>query len=90
MTKETFLVKEQNVSVISTVAYHDVSPNISLGRISVYMHEIWPGRRAHYVKYENIIINSDLDGMSLASFAKVGQSPGACIEVASFLNGMVK
>ena len=35
----------------------------------VFMHKIWPGRRAHWVKYENIN-NSDLhvDGMSLASF----------------------
>ena len=37
------------------------------------MHKIWPGRRAHKVKYENINY-SDLDSMSLASFAKVGQS----------------
>ena len=25
------------------------------------MHKIWPGRKAHWVKYENIN-NSDLDG----------------------------
>ena len=31
------------------------------------MHKIWPGRRAQRVTYENIN-NSDLDGMSLASF----------------------
>ena len=38
VTKVTFLVKEQNVSVISTDAmeYHDVLPNISLNRMSVY------------------------------------------------------
>ena len=33
------------------------------------MHKIWPGRRAHWVKYKNIS-NSDLDGMSLASFCQ--------------------
>ena len=33
------------------------------------MHKIWPGRRAHWVKYKNIN-NSDLDGMSLASFCQ--------------------
>ena len=33
------------------------------------MHTIWPGRRAHQVKYETIN-NSDLDGMSLASFCQ--------------------
>ena len=31
----------------------------------VFLHEIWPGRRAHYVNYKNIN-NSILDGMSLA------------------------
>ena len=35
----------------------------------VFMHKIWPGRRAHWVKYRNIN-NSDLDGMSLASFCQ--------------------
>ena len=35
----------------------------------VFLHEIWPGRRAHYVNYENIS-NSNLDGMSLASFCQ--------------------
>ena len=35
----------------------------------VFLHEIWPGRRAHYVNYENID-NSNLDGMSLASFCQ--------------------
>ena len=34
----------------------------------VFLHEIWPGRRAH-VNYENIN-NSNLDGMSLASFCQ--------------------
>ena len=33
------------------------------------MHKIWPGRRAHYINYENRN-NSDLDGMSLASFCQ--------------------
>ena len=35
----------------------------------VFIHKIWPGRRAHWVKYRNIN-NSDLDGMSLASFCQ--------------------
>ena len=35
----------------------------------LFLHEIWPGRRAHYVNYENIN-NSNLDGMSLASFCQ--------------------
>ena len=35
----------------------------------VFLHEIWPGRRAPYVNYENIN-NSNLDGMSLASFCQ--------------------
>ena len=35
----------------------------------MFLHEIWPGRRAHYVNYENIN-NSNLDGMSLASFCQ--------------------
>ena len=35
----------------------------------VFLHEIWPGRRAYYVNYENIN-NSNLDGMSLASFCQ--------------------
>ena len=35
----------------------------------MFMHKICPGRRAHSVKYENIN-NSDLDGMSLASFCQ--------------------
>ena len=35
----------------------------------VFLHEIWPGRRAHYVNYEHIN-NSNLDGMSLASFCQ--------------------
>ena len=33
----------------------------------VFMHKVWPGRRAQWVKYENNN-NSNLDGMSLASF----------------------
>ena len=36
------------------------------------MHKFWPGRRAHQVKYENIN-NSDLDGVSLASFCQSRQ-----------------
>ena len=51
MTKVAFLVKEQNVSVIplTSVEYHDVLHNTSLSRMNVYhfMHNIWPGRRAH-------------------------------------------
>ena len=35
----------------------------------MFMHKTWPRRRAHHVKYENIH-NSDLDGMSLASFCQ--------------------
>ena len=35
----------------------------------VFMHKIWPERRAHWVKYENIH-NSDLDGTSLAYFCE--------------------
>ena len=35
----------------------------------VFLHEIWPRRRAHYMNYENIN-NSNLDGMSLASFCQ--------------------
>ena len=35
----------------------------------VFLHEIWRRRRAHYVNYENIN-NSNLDGMSLASFCQ--------------------
>ena len=63
MTKVKFLVKEQNVS-------HDVLPNTSLNAADwLFMHKIWPGRRAHLVKYENIN-NSALDGMSLASFCQ--------------------
>ena len=33
------------------------------------MHKVLPGRRAHWVQYENIN-SSDLDGMSLASFCQ--------------------
>ena len=35
----------------------------------MFLHEIWPERRAHYVNYENIN-NSNFDGMSLASFCQ--------------------
>ena len=37
------------------------------------MHKNWPRRRAHQITHENIN-DSNFDGMSLASFAKVGQS----------------
>ena len=53
---------------LTTMEYYDVLPNISLSRMSV-MHKIWTGRRANKVKYE-YINNSDLDGMSLASFCQ--------------------
>ena len=43
-------------------------PGIICSRMSV-MHKIWHGRRAHKAKHENIN-NSDLDGMSLASFCQ--------------------
>ena len=33
------------------------------------MHKIWHGIRANWVKYE-IVINADLDGMSLASLCQ--------------------
>ena len=71
--KVTFFVKEQNVSVISTDAWRQW--NIMMSYLTyllagwVFMHKIWPGRRAHWVKYENIN-NSDLDGMSLAPFCQ--------------------
>ena len=35
----------------------------------MFMHKIWPGRRAHWLKYENTN-NSDFDCMSLASFCQ--------------------
>ena len=41
-----------------------------------FMHKIWPGRRAHWVKYKNIN-NLDLDGISLALFC---QSRAVCIQ----------
>ena len=54
----------------------------------VFMNKIWPGRRGHWVKYKNNN-NSDLDGMSLASFCqsraalvndgKCYESVGPCI-----------
>ena len=47
----------------------------------VFLHEIYPGRRAHYVNYENIN-NSNLDGMSLASFC---QSRAQLASLLSFL-----
>ena len=49
-----------------SMEYH-VLPNISHIKMSVN-GKIWPGRRAHWVKYENI--KSNLDGMSLASFCQ--------------------
>ena len=53
---------------VTLMEYNDVLPNIKLGG-QVFMHTIWPGRRAHWVKYDNIS-NSDLDGMSFASFCQ--------------------
>ena len=35
----------------------------------VFIQKIWPGRRAHWIKCKNIN-NSDLDGVSLASFCQ--------------------
>ena len=35
----------------------------------VFMHKIWHGKRAHWVKYKNIN-NLDLDGMLLAPFCQ--------------------
>ena len=45
--------------------YHDVLLTYLLGGW-VFMHKIWPGRRAHWVKYNK----SDFDCMSLASFCQ--------------------
>ena len=71
VTKVTFLVKEQNVSVIS-IDVNGISwclyPTYLVSGW-VFMHKIWTGRRSHCVKYKNIN-NSDLDGMSLASFCQ--------------------
>ena len=53
---------------LASMEYHDVFPTISLSRMSV-MYNIWPGRKIHWVKHENINI-SDLDGMSFASFCQ--------------------
>ena len=39
------------------------------GWMLLFMQKIWPGRWPHWVKYRNIN-NSDLDGMSLASFCQ--------------------
>ena len=50
----------------------------------VFLHEIWPGRRAHYVNYENIT-NSNLDGMSLASFCQSRALPRTVISFGLFL-----
>ena len=49
VTKIKFLLKKQNVSVIST----DFNGNIRMSYLTcllagwVFMHKIWPGRRAH-------------------------------------------
>ena len=51
------------------------------------MHEICPGRRAHYVNYENIN-NSNLDRMSLASFCQSRAVYSKTREVMSTLNGL--
>ena len=68
-----YLVKEQNVSIIST----DINGISSVSYFITYflagwvlMHKIWPGWRARKVKYENIN-KWDLDSMSLASFCQV-------------------
>ena len=52
---------------LTSMEYHDVISYISLSRMSVSAWNL-PGRRAH-VNYENIN-NSNLDGMSLASFCQ--------------------
>ena len=54
---------------LTSMEYHDVLPNIYLLAGWVFMHRIWPGRRAHWVNDENIN-NLDLDGISLASFCQ--------------------
>ena len=55
MTKVTFLVKDQNVSVISTdvMEYHDVLPNIFLSRMNVYVQDL-ARKKSTLGKYENI------------------------------------
>ena len=68
MTKVTFLVKEQKVSVISTDVNGIMMSYLTYliaCRMSVKVYKICPGRKAQWVKYENIY-DSDLDGMSLA------------------------
>ena len=61
---------EQNVSVIYTdvngISWCLILHNLLVGW--VFLHEIWPGRRAHYVNYENIN-NSNLEYV-LASFCQ--------------------
>ena len=50
--------------------YHDVLPNISLSRMSVGALDLaWKKSTLGKLKYQNIK-NSDLDGMSLASFCQ--------------------
>ena len=63
------LVKEQNVSVIPTDV-NGISWCLTQHIVGwVFMHKIWPARRAHWVQCKNIN-NSDLDSMSLASFCQ--------------------
>ena len=74
VTKVTFLVKEQNVSVISTgVNYYDVLPNISLSRMSVYAYNLaWKKSTAGKIN------NSNFDGMSLESDIVLDQKLVPC------------
>ena len=72
VTKVTFLVSKRAKCVCHL---HWRQWNIMMSYLTyllagwVFMHKFWPARRAHWVKYENIN-NSDLDGMSLASFCQ--------------------
>ena len=70
VTKVTFLVNQQNQSVIvaqTSMEYHGVLPNVFLSRMSVYAYNLaWKK-----MKYENIMPHH-FDGMSLREpFAKV-------------------
>ena len=81
VTKVKFLVKEQNVFVISTDA-NEISlwilPNISLGRMSVDAWNLaW--KKSTLGKIWNINNCADLDGIChLLPFAKVGQYSFKC------------
>ena len=53
VTKVNFLVKEQNMSVISTVEFHDVLPNISLRAGCMHAYNLaW--KKSTVGKYESI------------------------------------